>query len=197
MQHTLPDLPYALDALEPVLSRQTLELHHGKHHAAYVKKLNELVAGTEFEGKPLVDVVRGASGPLFNNAAQAWNHAFYWKCLAPKASTPSSALDAAIKAHWGSLDGFKKKFAEVGVETFGSGWVWLVRQPKGELAIQSTSNAGTPLTVAGTTPLLICDVWEHAYYVDYQNRRPDYLAKFWDIVNWKYVSDIGTELPDV
>ena len=197
MKHTLPPLPYAITALEPALSGETLELHHGKHHAAYVKKLNELIDGTPFEEKSLVEIVRGASGALFNNAAQAWNHAFYWQCMSPVRSSPTQTLQRAIDARWGSLGEFKSVFIAAGVETFGSGWVWLVRKSNGELDIKTTSNAGTPLTDLDLTPLLVCDVWEHAYYVDYRNRRPEYLAKFWEIVNWSFVSGIRKEAPTV
>lgn len=189
MEHTLPALPYALDALQPHISKETLEFHYGKHHQTYVTNLNNLIKGTEFADLSLEDIVRKSSGGVFNNAAQVWNHSFYWLCLSPKGGgTPSGALAAAIDAKWGSFEEFKKAFSQTAITTFGSGWAWLVRNADGSLELVSTSNAATPLTMAGKKPLLTCDVWEHAYYVDYRNKRPDYVAAFWNLVNWEFVS---------
>ena len=187
MTHELPPLPYATDALQPYVSRETLELHYGKHHAGYVANLNNLVKGTEFEGLRLEDVIKKSSGALFNNAAQVWNHTFYWSSLSPRGGGhPSGALDAAISRRWGSFEAFKEAFAKSAVANFGSGWTWLVRRPDGSLDILNTSNAGTPLTNPAK-PLLTCDVWEHAYYIDYRNRRADYVSAFWKVVNWEFV----------
>ena len=190
MAFTLPELPYSKDALAPHISVETIEYHYGKHHAAYVTNLNKLIAGTEFEKLSLEDIVRKApAGGLFNNAAQVWNHTFYWNSLSPSGGgAPSGALGAAIDARWGSFDKFKAEFTACAMGTFGSGWAWLVKNADGSLAIESTSNAGTPLTVAGKTPLLTCDVWEHAYYVDYRNARPTYLEHYWQLVNWKFAA---------
>ena len=188
MEHKLPELPYAMDALAPHISKETLEFHYGKHHQTYVTNLNNLIKGTEFEDASLEDIVRRASGGVFNNAAQTWNHTFYWNSLSPNGGgAPSGKLADAINAKFGSFDEFKKQFTQTAVTTFGSGWGWLVRNADGSLGLASTSNAGNPLT-AGATPLLTCDVWEHAYYIDYRNRRPDYLAAFWEIVNWDFAS---------
>ena len=187
MPHELPQLPYALDALEPNLSRETLEYHYGKHHRTYVEKLNELIAGTEFEHLSLEDTIRKATGETFNNAAQAWNHAFYWQCLAPKAPRlPEGPLAQAIDEAWGTFEEFSGKFTKAAIGTFGSGWAWLVKQRDGSLAIVSTSNADNPVR-SGDVALLTCDVWEHAYYIDYRNKRPDYLKGFWKLVNWEFV----------
>lgn len=188
MTHVLPPLPYAPDALAPHLSAETLGFHHGKHHAAYVTNLNNLVPGTEFESLPLEDIVRRSSGGIFNNAAQVWNHTFYWNCLAPKAGgEPKGDLLQALVKTFGSFAGFREQFAKTAVGTFGSGWAWLVRNPDGGLDLLSTSNAGTPLTL-GKRPLLTCDVWEHAYYIDYRNARPKYVEAFWNLVNWDFVA---------
>jgi Fe-Mn family superoxide dismutase len=188
MEHKLPELPYAKDALLPHISAETLEFHYGKHHATYVTNLNKLIVGTEFENLPLEEIVKRASGGIFNNAAQVWNHTFYWNCLAPKAGgEPTGALAEAIQLSFGSFAAFKEKFTATAVGTFGSGWAWLVKNADGTLALESTSNAGNPLTV-GKKPLLTCDVWEHAYYVDYRNARPKYLEAFWNLVNWKFVA---------
>ncbi|MDH4224892.1 MAG: superoxide dismutase [Deltaproteobacteria bacterium] len=187
MEHTLPPLPYAKNALEPTISAETLEFHHGKHHAAYVTNLNNLIKGTEFEALDLESVVRKSSGAIFNNAAQVMNHTFYWNCLTPNKTAPSAGLAAAINAAFGSMDSFKEQFSKTAVTTFGSGWAWLVKGAGGKLELVSTSNAATPLT-EGKTPLLTCDVWEHAYYVDYRNARPKYVESFWNIVNWDFVS---------
>lgn len=188
MSFELPALPYAKNALEPHLSAETLEYHYGKHHNTYVVNLNNLVPGTEFEGKSLEDIVKTSSGPIFNNAAQVWNHTFYWNCLAPQAGgEPTGALADAINQAFGSFDAFKTQFNDAAVKNFGSGWTWLVKKADGSLAIVNTSNAGCPLT-EGLTPLLTVDVWEHAYYIDYRNVRPNYLNGFWALVNWNFVA---------
>ncbi|TXH36549.1 MAG: superoxide dismutase [Fe] [Rhodospirillaceae bacterium] len=186
--HTLPELPYALDALQPHISKETLEYHYGKHHQTYVTNLNNLIKGTEFENASLEDIIKKSSGGVFNNAAQVWNHTFYWHCLSPKGGgQPSGALADAINKKWGSFDTFKAEFTKVAVGTFGSGWAWLVKKSDGSLDFASTSNAQTPLTTADK-PLLTCDVWEHAYYIDYRNKRPDYVGAFWNLVNWDFVA---------
>jgi len=186
--HKLPDLPYAMDALAPHISKETLEFHYGKHHKTYVDNLNKLVVGTEFEKASLEEIVKKASGGIFNNAAQIWNHTFYWHCLAPKAGgEPGGELASAIAKKWGTFDTFKAEFTKQATGNFGSGWTWLVRKPDGDLDIVNTSNAQTPLTTENV-PLMTCDVWEHAYYIDYRNKRPDYLGAFWELVNWKFVA---------
>ncbi|MBK8161603.1 MAG: superoxide dismutase [Fe] [Gammaproteobacteria bacterium] len=188
MVHELPKLPYAMNALQPHISAETLEYHYGKHHQTYVTNLNNLIKGTEFEALSLEDIIRKSSGGLFNNAAQVWNHTFYWNCLGPNGSgKPAGALAKAIDTAFGSFDEFKAKFSQTAITTFGSGWAWLVKNADGSLAISSTSNAGTPMT-EGKKALLTCDVWEHAYYIDYRNARPKYVEKFWEIVNWDFVS---------
>jgi Fe-Mn family superoxide dismutase len=188
MAHQLPDLPYAENALEPHISAETLRFHYGKHHATYVTNLNKLLAGTEMEGLSLEEVIGKSKGGLFNNAAQTFNHTFYWNCLTPSGpGGPSGPLASAIDQAFGSLDGFKEKFSQTAITTFGSGWAWLVKGPDGSLELLSTGNAGTPLTM-GKTPLLTCDVWEHAYYIDYRNARPDYVKAFWELVNWEFVA---------
>lgn len=188
MEHQLPALPYAKDALAPHISPETLEFHYGKHHQTYVTNLNKLIPGTEFENMPLEDIVKKSSGGIFNNAAQVWNHTFYWNCLSPNGGgAPTGALADAINRDFGSFDEFKEKFSQNAITTFGSGWGWLVKKADGTLALDSTSNAATPLTSADT-PLLTCDVWEHAYYIDYRNARPKYLEAFWNLVNWEFVS---------
>ncbi len=188
MEHTLPPLPYAMDALAPTISRETLEFHHGKHHQAYVTNLNNLIKGTEFENLSLEEIILKSSGGIFNNAAQIWNHTFYWNCLSPNGGgEPSGALRDAIDAKFGSFEEFKKQFSQTSITTFGSGWGWLVKNADGSVELMSTSNAGTPMT-SGKTALLTCDVWEHAYYIDYRNRRPDYVGAFWNLVNWDFVS---------
>lgn len=187
MTFKLPELPYAMDALEPHISKETLEFHYGKHHQTYVNNLNNLVKGTEFENAELEEIVKKSSGGIFNNAAQVWNHTFYWNCLAPNAGgEPSGALAEAINAKWGSFEEFKKAFNTAAAGNFGSGWTWLVKKQDGSVDIVNTSNADTPLT-GNDVPLLTCDVWEHAYYIDYRNARPAYLEKFWELVNWKFV----------
>lgn len=187
MEHKLPELPYAKEALVPRISAETLEYHHDKHHRAYVDNLNKLIAGTEFEKIALEDIIEKASGGIFNNAAQVWNHTFYWNCLSPKgAGTPSGAVASAIEKDFGSFAEFKDRFTNAAVTLLGSGWAWLVKNPGGSLAIEATSNAGNPLT-QGKKPLLTCDVWEHAYYIDYRNARAKYVEAFWDLVNWEFV----------
>lgn len=188
MEHKLPDLPYALDALQPHISKETLEFHYGKHHQTYVTNLNNLIKGTEFENMSLEDIIKKSSGGMFNNAAQVWNHTFYWHCMKSSGGgQPTGALAAAINKKFGSFDEFKKQFTQTCVTTFGSGWGWLVKNADGSIELASTSNAQTPMT-SGKTALLTCDVWEHAYYVDYRNRRPDYVAAFWNLVNWDFAA---------
>ncbi|EPB5124575.1 superoxide dismutase [Fe] [Klebsiella pneumoniae] len=188
MSFELPALPYAKDALAPHISAETLEYHYGKHHQAYVSNLNNLIKGTAFEGKSLEEIVRTSEGGVFNNAAQVWNHTFYWNCLAPNAGgEPEGELAAAIAKSFGSFADFKAKFTDAAAKNFGAGWTWLVKNADGSLAIVSTSNAGTPLTT-DAKPLLTVDVWEHAYYIDYRNARPSYLDHFWALVNWKFVA---------
>lgn len=186
MKHQLPPLPYAMDALQPHISRETLEYHYGKHHQAYVNKLNELIPGTEYENLKLEDIVRKSQGPIFNQAAQIWNHTFYWHSLSPQGGgKPHGKVAQAIDAKFGSFDAFKDKMSAAAVAVFGSGWAWLVKHPDGSVGIESTSNANTPLTT-DNKPLLTCDVWEHAYYIDYRNKRPDYVAAYWNLVNWEF-----------
>ncbi|MBC7204179.1 MAG: superoxide dismutase [Fe] [Pusillimonas sp.] len=188
MAFTLPELPYALDALEPTISKETLEFHYGKHHQTYVTNLNNLVAGTEFESASLEDIVKKSSGGVFNNAAQVWNHTFYWNSMSPKGGgEPSGKLAEAINAKWGSVAAFKEAFNKSAAGNFGSGWTWLVKKSDGSLDIVNTSNAATPLTTSDA-PLLTCDVWEHAYYIDYRNARPKYLESFWNVVNWDFAA---------
>ena len=189
MTHTLPDLPYPRNALEPHISAETLEYHHGKHHATYVANLNKLIEGTEYADKSLEDIIRSApAGGVFNNAAQVWNHTFYWNCMSPNGGgEPTGALADAIKAAFGSFADFKEKFSTSGATNFGSGWTWLVKKPDGSVDIINTSNAGCPLT-EGVTPLLTLDVWEHAYYIDYRNARPKYMEAFWNLVNWEFAA---------
>ncbi len=189
MEHTLPELPFAKDALEPHISAETLEYHHGKHHQAYVTNLNNLIKGTEFEDKSLEDIIKSAEGGVFNNAAQVWNHSFYWNCLSPNGGgEPGGAVAEAIDKAFGSFADFKEKFSASAVGNFGSGWTWLVKNDDGSVELMNTSNAGTPLTESGKTPLLTCDVWEHAYYIDYRNMRPKYVESFWNLVNWDFVN---------
>lgn len=190
MAFTLPELPYAKTALAPHISEETLEFHYGKHHQTYVDKLNGLVPGTEYEGKSLEDIIKTSSGGVFNNAAQIWNHTFYWHCLAPKAGgEPTGAVAEAINAAFGSFEEFKAKFTDSAINNFGSSWTWLVKKADGSLDIVNTSNAATPLTEEGVTPLLTVDLWEHAYYIDFRNVRPDYMAAFWNLVNWSFVEE--------
>ncbi|GAA0492851.1 superoxide dismutase [Fe] [Pigmentiphaga sp. GD03639] len=187
MEHTLPQLPYPQDALAPTISKETLEYHHGKHHQTYVTNLNNLIKGTEFENASLEDIVKKSSGGIYNNAAQHWNHSFYWNCLTPKSTPPAGKLADAINAKWGSFDAFKDAFNKQAAANFGSGWTWLVKKADGSVDIVNTGAAGNPLTT-GDTPLLTCDVWEHAYYIDYRNARVKYLENFWGIVNWEFVA---------
>ncbi len=188
MQHALPDLPYAKDALEPHISAETLEFHHGKHHATYVDKLNGMTPGTEFESATLEEIIMSASGGIFNNAAQIWNHSFYWNCLTPNGGgSPELELGAAIDRDFGSFEAFKEKFAASALGNFGSGWTWLVKNKAGTLEIVNTDDAENPMK-QGHSPLMTCDVWEHAYYIDYRNKRPDYIAAFWQLVNWEFVA---------
>jgi len=188
MEHTLPPLPYAMDALQPLISKETLEFHYGKHHQTYATNLNNLIKGTEFENASLEDIVKKSSAGIFNNAAQVWNHSFYWNCMKPNGGgTPTGTLEAAIAAKWGSFDNFKAEFTKSCVGNFGSGWTWLVKKPDGTLDIVNTSNAATPLTGADK-PLMTCDVWEHAYYIDYRNLRAKYVEIFFNLVNWEFVA---------
>jgi len=188
MAFELPELPYPKDALTPHISAETLDYHHDKHHATYVANLNKLIEGTEYADLSLEEIIKKADGGLFNNAAQVWNHTFYFDCLSPNGGgAPTGAVAEAINTAFGSFDAFKEQFSATAVGTFGSGWGWLVKKADGSLAITSTSNAGNPMT-DGDTPLLACDVWEHAYYVDYRNARPKYVAAFWSLVNWETVA---------
>ncbi len=184
----LPALPYARDALAPHISAETIDFHYGKHHQTYVTNLNNQIKGTEFEALALEDIIRKSSGGMFNNAAQVWNHTFYWTCLKPNGGgEPTGKLADAINAAFGSFQQFKDQFTQTALTTFGSGWAWLVQRADGSLGLVSTSNAATPLT--GTDrALLTCDVWEHAYYVDYRNARAKYVEAFWNLVNWDFVS---------
>ncbi|HAT1596393.1 TPA: superoxide dismutase [Fe] [Legionella pneumophila] len=188
MTFTLPQLPYALDALAPHISKETLEYHYGKHHNTYVTNLNKLIPGTEFESMTLEEIIMKAKGGIFNNAAQVWNHTFYWHSMSPNGGgEPKGKLAEAINKSFGSFAAFKEQFTQTAATTFGSGWAWLVQDQSGALKIISTSNAGTPMT-EGLQALLTCDVWEHAYYIDYRNRRPDYIEAFWSLVNWDFAS---------
>ncbi|MGB3276126.1 MAG: superoxide dismutase [Fe] [Castellaniella sp.] len=188
MAFTLPPLPYAMDALAPHISQETLEYHYGKHHQAYVTNLNKAVEGTDMASLSLEDVIRKSSGGVFNNAAQVWNHTFYWNSLSPKGGgEPAGALRQAIEAKWGSVDAFKTAFTQSAAGNFGSGWTWLVKKTDGSLDIVNTSNAGTVVNTADKA-LLTCDVWEHAYYIDYRNARPKYLENFWNLVNWDFAA---------
>ena len=189
MAHELPALPFAKDALEPVISSETLEYHHGKHHNTYVTNLNNLIPGTDFESASLEDIIMKSEGGIFNNAAQIWNHTFYWNCLRSPSddNAPTGALADAINSTFGSFDDFKKAFNTSGATNFGSGWTWLVKNGDGSVEIMNTSNAGTPMT-EGKTALMTVDVWEHAYYVDYRNARPKYLEAIWGKINWDFVA---------
>lgn len=186
----LPKLPYPKDGLEPYVSGNTIDFHYGKHHAAYVKNLNALIVNSQFEKMSLDAIVKNSDGAVFNNAAQVWNHSFYWNCLTPPGKTkrkPSGRLLKAIERDFGGFDDFKESFTKQSVSLFGSGWTWLVTDNNGSLSILRTENARTPITMGNSCPLLCCDVWEHAYYLDYQNLRADYLKGFWSIVNWSFV----------
>ncbi len=188
MLFTLPELPYSKDALAPLMSAETLEFHYGKHHATYVTNLNNLIKGTEFENMSLEHIIVKSQGGIFNNSAQVFNHTFFWNCLKPKGGgEPTGALATAINSTWGNFANFKEKFTTAAQTQFGSGWAWLVQNPDGTLAVEQTANAGCPLT-KNQTPLLTCDVWEHAYYIDYRNSRPNFLEAFWKLVNWDFVA---------
>ncbi len=188
MIHELPKLPYAIDALEPFISKRTIEFHYGKHHQAYVNNLNKLIVGTEFENAPLDDIVMKSGGGIFNNGAQVWNHTFYWNCMKPQGGgEPGGILAEAILKNFGSFAEFKEKFSAAAATLFGSGWAWLIKKDDGKLEIVQESNAGNPMK-HGATPILTCDVWEHAYYLDKQNVRPDYIADFWKLVDWDAVA---------
>ncbi|AJC19743.1 superoxide dismutase [Fe] [Pandoraea pulmonicola] len=188
MEHKLPELPYAIDALAPTISKETMEYHYGKHHQAYVTNLNNLIKGTEFENASLEDIIKKSSGGVFNNAAQVWNHTFFWNTLSPQGGgAPTGDLAKAIDAKFGSYDAFKEAFTKSAVGNFGSGWTWLVKKADGSVDIVNTSNAATPLT--GTDkPLITIDVWEHAYYIDYRNARPKFVEAFWKLVNWEFAA---------
>ena len=187
MAFELPALPYADDALEPHISAETISFHYGKHHQTYVTNLNKLVPGTAFEDLSVEQIIMKAEGGIFNNAAQIWNHTFYWNGLTPNGKdVASGALASAITEEFGSFDEFKAKFSTSAATNFGAGWTWLVKNNDGSIEIVNTSNAGCPLT-DGQTPLLTCDVWEHAYYIDYRNARPKYVETFWKLVNWDFV----------
>lgn len=189
MAFSLPDLPYSKDALAPHISAETLDYHYGKHHAAYVNKLNAAVEGTADESKSLEEIIKHAKGGLFNNAAQVWNHTFYWHCLSPNGGgEPTGAIKDAIDKSFGSFESFKKEFNEKAAGNFGSGWTWLVKKGDGSLEIRNTDDAETPLTDDSVTALLTCDVWEHAYYIDYRNARPSYLDAYWNLVNWDFAN---------
>ena len=189
MSYTLPALPYATDALVPHISPETFEYHYGKHHQAYVTNLNNLVGGTEFAGLPLEDVVKKSAGPIFNNAAQVWNHTFFWSSMKPAGGgEPTGALAAAINTKWGSYAAFKEAFTKSAVGNFGAGWTWLVKKPDGSVDLVNTSNAATPLTGADKA-LLTIDVWEHAYYIDYRNARPKFVETYLNaLVNWDFAA---------
>lgn len=187
MAHSLPKLPYSPEALEPHISKKTIEYHYGKHHNTYVKKLNDLIPGTEFENTSLEEIIKKADGGIFNNGAQVWNHTFYWEGFSPNGGgEPEGKLMEAINDHYGSFEKLKEEFTNAATTLFGSGWTWLVKDDTGKLEIMQTSNADNPLRYH-KTPLLTCDMWEHAFYLDYQNRKPEYLAAFWKIVDWKKV----------
>jgi Fe-Mn family superoxide dismutase len=189
MTFELPNLPYEKDALEPYISRETLEYHYGKHHKAYLDKLNKLIEGTQFENQSVVDIIQQSEGDIFNNSAQVWNHTFYWHCMSPqKEQQPQGPLLDKLKAEFGSLDEFKKRFAEAAIANFGSGWTWLVKNSNGTLSIVNTDDADTPIRTKAN-PILTCDVWEHAYYIDYRNARAKYVDAFWNVVNWRYVQE--------
>jgi Fe-Mn family superoxide dismutase len=188
MEHTLPPLPYAKDALQPTMSAETLEFHYGKHHQAYVTNLNNLIKGTEFENLSLEEIIKKSQGGVFNNSAQVWNHTFFWNCMKPQGGgAPTGPVADAINAKWGSFDKFKEEFQKSAVSNFGSGWTWLVKKTDGTVDIVNTSNAGTPLTTENKA-LLTVDVWEHAYYIDYRNARPKFVESWWNIVNWDFVN---------
>ena len=188
MKYELPPLPFAKEALSPVISPETIDYHYGKHHAAYINNLNKMIEGTEYDEMTLENIIKKAQGGLFNNAAQAWNHTFFWNCLSPDGGgSAKGKIAEEINKYFGSFDEFKTKFTNAAVTLFGSGWAWLAKNTDGSLEILQLSNAGTPLTL-NKKPILTIDVWEHAYYIDYRNARPQFVEKFWDIVNWDYAS---------
>lgn len=188
MNHKLPKLPYEKDALKPYISEETLDYHYGKHHQAYVDKLNGLIPGTQFEDAGLEAIIKNADGGLFNNGAQVWNHTFYFESFSTDGRRePSGELSDAINGTFGSFEKFREEFINSAATLFGSGWAWLVKNKDGKLSIVQKSNAGNPLR-DGLTPLLTCDVWEHAYYIDYRNKRPDYLKSFWEIIDWDIIA---------
>ena len=188
MTFTLPELPYSKEALAPHMSQETLEYHHGKHHNAYVNNLNNLIKGTKYENMSLEEIIMSSEGPVFNNAAQIWNHTFFWNSLSPKGGGDATGKSLeAITKEWGSFEKFKEEFTKSAVSNFGAGWTWLVKNKDGKLAIVNTSNAHTPITT-GATALLTVDVWEHAYYIDYRNERPKFINGFWALANWDFVN---------
>jgi Fe-Mn family superoxide dismutase len=190
MPFTLPELPYPKTALAPHISSETLDYHHGKHHNAYVNNLNKLIPGTKHESMSLEEIIKDSkSGPVFNNAAQVWNHTFYWHSMTPNGGgRPTGALLAAIEKSFGSFENFQKTFTEAAMGQFGSGWAWLVKKSDGSLAVEKTANAETPLTNPALQAILVCDVWEHAYYVDKRNDRAAYVASWWNLVNWAFAA---------
>lgn len=188
MEHQLPELPYSKTALQPHISSETLEYHHGKHHKAYVTKLNELIKGTEFENKSLDEIIKKAQGPVFNNAAQHWNHSFFWNCMSPQGGgTPTGQIAELINKKFGNFDKFKEEFSKLAVGNFGSGWTWIVKGSNGDIELMNTGNADNPMK-HGKKALLTLDVWEHAYYIDYRNARPDFVKAFWNLTNWNFVN---------
>lgn len=188
MEYKLPELPYPKDALQPHLSAETIDFHYGKHHSAYVTKLNELIKGTPFAEMSLEGIIQKADGAIFNNAAQIWNHTFYWQCLTPNGGgAPTGKLAEMINNKWGHFEKFKEEFTKAALNNFGSGWTWLILNKQNEIEIYNTSNAQTPMT-AGLKALLTIDIWEHAYYIDYRNGRSDYINAFWSLVNWNFAN---------
>lgn len=188
--HTLPLLPYEKDALEPLISAETIEYHYGKHHKTYVDKLNALLEESPLKSLSLEELIKQAEGPVFNNAAQVWNHTFYWHCLTPNKNTkPSESLDEAIQSSFGSMEALKKDFCDHALNNFGSGWTWLVMDKQKKLKIVNTSNAATPISEDTWMPILTCDVWEHAYYIDSRNNRAQYLENYWELINWAFVNE--------
>lgn len=188
MEHKLPNLPYPKEALAPHISAETLDYHHDKHHRAYVTKLNELIKGTKYENMSLHEIIMTSEGPLYNNAAQNWNHTFFWDCLTPKSSgAPTGRVADLITKKWGSFEKFKEEFSKEAVANFGSGWTWLVMNKRNDILIHNTSNAKTPMS-EGLHALLTLDVWEHAYYIDYRNARPKFVEAFWNVVNWDFAN---------
>jgi len=188
MAFTLPELPFAKDAMKSIISEEAFDYHHGKHHAAYVNNLNNLIKGTAFEEMKLEEIIKKADGGLFNNSAQHFNHDFFWKCMSPNGGgAPSGKIADEIAASFGSFDAFKEQFSKAATTLFGSGWAWLAKNADNKLEILQLSNAGTPLTL-DKKPILTLDVWEHAYYIDYRNARPTFIEKFWDIVNWDFAN---------